>query len=257
MNPFHQKTLSLRTWILLYTLIIMSPLFLSATYVSHALNETSKFSIELNRQVLRQTKLIRMVLQRTADVERKARLYMVLSDASTGGTYELESYEITRAALKQELNDLLETPLDNKLTLLINELSEKEAIINKQILSPERQSSERLLDNAFSGLREASNVLAREFENYVDQQSQLVMKQSNHIDGLFLAVGIALIIIALFSAGALVSVIGRPIHHLDIATQRMLAGNFDHPVGIFGLKELARLAQHLELLRIHSKSASE
>ena len=257
MNPPHKHNLSLRTWFILHTLTLILPLFLSVTYVSHVLDENSTFSIELNKQVLRQTKSIRGVLQRTADVERKARLYRVLSDATTGKSYELESYEATRVSLKQELNDLLLSPLDNKLTLLINELAEKEAIINRQILSSEGHDSEKLIDSAFLGLREASNSLAREFENYVDQQSQLVIKQSKAIDGLFLSVGAALCIIALFSIGVLVKVIGRPVHLLNRVTHEMLAGNFERPIDIHGPKELCHLAQNLELLRIHSNSSSD
>jgi signal transduction histidine kinase len=84
-----------------------------------------------------------------------------------------------------------------------------------------------------------------------------VLKQSNTIDWLFLSVGAALLMIALFSIGALVRVIGLPIDRLNRAIQVMLAGDFDQSIAIHGPKELRHLAQSLELLRIHSKTVSD
>lgn len=247
----HRNNMSFKAWIMLHTLLIMLPMFLSVTYVAHEVDKTSRFSIDLNNQILRQTKSIRWVLQRTADVERKAKLFMVLSDPALGKTYELESYEATRASMHQELNELLQSPINNQLTLLINELAEKEAIIYQLILSPERHGSEKLIDSAFSGLRESSNILAREFESFVDQQSRLILKQSQTMTWLFLTIGAALSLIALWSIVTLSRAVIIPIRDIHRAIQGMLSGDFDRRVNVRGPAELCRLAQSLESLRLH------
>lgn len=251
-----KKYLSLKALIIVYTLAIMIPMFLSVIYVSHELDKTSQFSMSLNNRILQQTKSMRLVLQRTADVERKARLFMVLSDPAQGKTYELESYETTRASLKQELNELLQSAIDNKLTLLINELSEKESMIYKLILSAERHGSEKLIDSAFLGLRESSNVLAREFESFVDQQSKLVLQQSQSMVWLLLAQGGVLLLIALLCIGALLKAISTPMRHLHEAIQVMLTGDFDRPIRVHGSAELCRLGKSLESLRIYLRNTA-
>jgi len=104
------------------------PLFLAVMYAAFGMRETSALGRTINYQVFEQTKAIRLVLQKTADIERKARLFVLLSDPALRQPYEQQSYENTRASFKQALGELLKLHVDNKIALLVNELSRKRKI---------------------------------------------------------------------------------------------------------------------------------
>lgn len=155
------------------------PLLAAVLYAAIALRETAELGRSMNYHVFEQTKTIRLVLQRTYDIERKARLFVLLADPALRRPYERKSYETARASFKQALGELLILPLDNKIALLANELSEKEGLVYQQIVGSKAQTQPRLpVDEAFLGLREASNTLSREFETRVDHEFGELRQQS-------------------------------------------------------------------------------
>ena len=129
-----KNILSLKSLIVLGFVIAVIPLFLAVMYAAFGMRETSALGRTINYQVFEQTKAIRLVLQKTADIERKATLFVLLSDPALRQPYEQQSYENTRASFKQALSELLKLRLDNKIALLVNELSEKENLIYQQII---------------------------------------------------------------------------------------------------------------------------
>ena len=118
-----KNILSLKSLIFLGFVIAVIPLFFAVMYAAIGMRETSALGRIINYQVFEQTKAIRQVLQKTADIERKARLFVLLSDPSIRQPYEQQSYESTRASFKQALSVLLKLHVDNKIALLVNELS--------------------------------------------------------------------------------------------------------------------------------------
>ena len=129
-----KNILSLKSLIVLGFVIAVIPLFLAVMYAAFGMRETSALGRTINSQVFEQTKAIRLVLQKTGDIERKARLFVLLSDPALRQPYEQQSYESTRASFKQALSELLKLHVDNKIALLVNELSEKENLIYQQII---------------------------------------------------------------------------------------------------------------------------
>ncbi len=164
-------------------MIAVIPLFLAVMYAAFGMRETSALGRTINSQVFEQTKAIRLVLQKTADIERKARLFVLLSDPAIRQPYEQQSYESTRASFKQALSELLKLHVDNKIALLVNELSEKENLIYQQIIGSASENNLKLpVDEAFQGLRESSISLSREFESHVDHQFNELRQQSESLE---------------------------------------------------------------------------
>lgn len=110
-----KKIISLKSLIILGFVIAVIPLFLGVMYAAFAMRETAILGRAINYQVFAQTKAIRLVLQKSSDVERKARLFILLSDPALRQPYERESYENTRSAFKQALSELLKLHVDNKI----------------------------------------------------------------------------------------------------------------------------------------------
>ncbi|MGR8999630.1 MAG: CHASE3 domain-containing protein, partial [Gammaproteobacteria bacterium] len=166
-----KKIFSLKSLIVIGFVIAVIPLFFAVMYAAFGMRETSTLGRSINSQVFEQTKVIRLILQKTADIERKARLFILLSDPALRQPYEQQSYESTRASFKQDLNNLLKLHVDNKIALLANELSEKENLIYQQIIGLASGNKLQLpIDEAFQGLRESSYSLSREFESHVDHE---------------------------------------------------------------------------------------
>ena len=175
--------LSLKSLIVLGFVIAVIPLFFGVMYASFAMLETSALGRTMNYEVFEQTKTVRMVLQKASDIERKAKLFVLFSDPALRKPYERESYESARVSFKQALNELLKLHVDKKIALLVNELSKKENLIYEQIISSEINNNFSLpIDEAFQGLREASNILSREFESHVEHKFNELRQDSESLE---------------------------------------------------------------------------
>ncbi len=247
-----KNILSLKSFIVLGFVIAVIPLFLAVMYAAFGMHEISALGKTINSQVFEQTKAIRLVLQKTADIERKARLFVLLSDPLVRQPYEQQSYESTRASFKQALGELLKLHVDNKIALLVNELSEKENLIYQQIIGSASEDNLKLpVDEAFQGLRESSYSLSREFERHVNHEFNELRQQSESLEqGLFIKGGVLFVISSIFIAILLI-VLSRSIRQLDTGIRRLGSGELKEPVVISGPSDLRYLGNRLEWLRTH------
>lgn len=243
--------LSLKSLIALGFVVAVIPLFLAVMYAAFGMQETSALGRTINSQVFEQTKAIRLVLQKTADIERKARLFVLLSDPSLRQPYEQQSYESTRASFKQALSALLKLQLDNKIALLVNELSEKENLIYQQIVGAGDNEPKLPIDEAFQGLRESSASLSREFESHVDHEFNELRQQSESLEQGLLSKGAALLAISFVFILLLLAVLSRSMRQLDAGIRRLGSGELDQPIDVTGPSDMRYLGDRLEWLRTH------
>ena len=247
-----KNILSLKSLIVLGFVIAIIPLFLAVMYAAMGMRETSTLGKTINYQIFEQTNAIRLVLQKTADTERKARLFVLLSHPSLRQPYELQSYESTRESFKQALGELLKLHVDNKIALLVNELSEKENLIYQQIIGSAKDNDLKLpVDEAFQGLRGSSHSLSREFENHVDHQFNELRQHSESIEQGLLIKGAVLLTISFITIAILLSVVSRSMRQLDNSIRRLGSGELDAPIDVTGPSDLHYLGSRLEWLRTH------
>ena len=247
-----KNILSLKSLIVLGFVIAVIPLFLAVMYAAFGMRETSALGRTINSQVFEQTKAIRLVLQKTADIERKARLFVLLSDPAVRQPYEQQSYESTRASLKQALSELLKLHVDNKIALLVNELSEKENLIYQQIIGSATENNLKLpVDEAFQGLRESSFSLSREFESHVDHEFNELRQQSESLEQGLLIKGAVLLVISFIFIVLLLAVLSRSMRQLDTSIRRLGSGELEEPIDVTGPSDLRYLGNRLEWLRTH------
>ena len=247
-----KNILSLKSLIVLGFVIAVIPLFLAVMYAAFGMRETSALGRTINFQVFEQTKAIRFVLQKTADIERKARLFVLLSDPALRQPYEQQSYENTRASFKQALSELLKLHVDNKIALLVNELSEKEDLIYQQINNSVSENDLKLpVDEAFQGLRESSYSLSREFEHHVDHEFNELRLQSETLEQGLLIKGSVLLVISFIFIVLLLIILSRSMRQLDASIRRLGSGELDEPIVVSGPSYLRYLGNRLEWLRTH------
>lgn len=225
------------------------PLFVAVVHSAATMREASALGRELNTRIFEQTQNIRLVLQKTSDVERKARLFVLLSDPALRQPYERESYEATRTTFKQALNELLKLRVDNRIALLANELAEKEVLIYQQIIGSASEDDIKLpLDEAFQSLRESAATLSRDFETYVDQRFRQLNRQSAALERDVMIKGGLLAVISALLVIGVVYVQMRAISQLERAV-RGLSGGVTEPILLTGLEDWRQLGNRLEWLR--------
>jgi len=247
-----KNILSLKSLIVLGFVIAVIPLFLAVMYAAFGMRETSALGRTINSQVFEQTKAIRQVLQKTGDIERKARLFVLLSDPALRQPYEQQSYESMRASFKQALSELLKLHVDNKIALLVNELSEKENLIYQQIIGSAAEDTLKLpIDEAFQGLRESSQNLSREFESHVDHEFNELRQQSQSLEQGLLIKGAVLLVISFIFITVLLAVLSRSMRQLDTSIRRLGSGELEQPIDVTGPSDLRYLGSRLEWLRTH------
>ncbi len=244
--------LSLKSLIVLGFVIAIVPLFTAVFFAAHGMRETTVLSKNLNSEVFDQTKTIRMVLQKASDVERKARLFVLLSDPAVRQPYERQSYETARTSFKQSLADLLKLHVDNKIALLANELSEKENLIYQQIIALDDENYLKSpIDEAFQGLRESSYSLSREFENHVDREFDHLSHQSESLQQELFLKASGLLVISILCVVVLLAMTSRSLRQLDASIRRLVSGTLVEPIALSGPSDLQYLGSRLEWLRTH------
>ena len=250
-----KNLLSLKSLIVLGFSTAIIPLFLGVLYAAYDLQETSALGRTINSQVFEQTKTLNLVLQKASDTERKARLFVLLSDPALRQPYERESYELARASFKQALTDLLNLHVDNKIALLVNELSEKENLIYQQIIGSETDHAFELpIDEAFLGFRESSNTLSKEFEEHVEHTFNELHQLSESLEQGLLIKGAILLLISCIFILILLSVLSKSMRQLHNSIHRLGSGELQDPIEVHGPADLRYLGERLEWLRTHLKS---
>lgn len=116
---------------------------------------------DIQVQMAEQVRLIGIILQRSSELERKARLVILLSDPSIREPYERESYEKSRLAYQKSMDELAHLILDPEVILIVQELMEEESLIHRQMEGIEGHTNiPPSLDQAFADFSERTMTLA-------------------------------------------------------------------------------------------------
>jgi two-component system sensor histidine kinase GlrK len=204
----------------------------------------------MNAEIFEQTKAIGVVLLKASDIERKARLFVLLSDPALQEPYERQSYENARLAFKNALNQLLKLSVDNRIALLGNELLAKENIIYQQISSADTQNLLQLpIDAAFQGFRETSNKLSHEIESSVDLKFKAFSANAEELEKKHFYGGILLLLLSLMFIAVLLTIVTRAIGQLNTVVRRLTARDLAQQINISGPTDLSYIGTQLEYLR--------
>lgn len=253
-----EKLFSLKYLIPIGFVVVLVPLLFAVMYAAFAMRDIARLEQRTFYQIVEQVKTARSALQMVSDIERKAKLFVILAHPSLRQPYERQSYETVRNALRQTLGDLLKMGVDEKVALSINELSEQERIVYEQIISSEADERVTLPDEqVFQGLHAAASALWREISDQVDREAKELYKQSKSVQhdlmikaGFLLPISVAVILF-------LLTLLTRSVRQLDEAIRRLTARDFGQPITVTGPQDLRYLGDQLELLRTRLRSLEE
>lgn len=245
------RLFSLKNLLGLGFIVTMIPVFIALNYAGSALRETAALGENALHRTAEQMQAMRYALPQVNDIERKARLFVLLSDPSLRQPYERESYENARKGFRQTLGELLQQPaLDSKLSLAINELLEKERLIHEQIVDSGPEDRPTLpAEEAFLGLRDAADGLWQEVMGRVDHQAESLHRQTQALERDMLLRAGGLIGLSMGFFLIFLMVLNRSIRQLDSCIRRLGAGQFSQPIAVKGPRDLRLLGDRLEWLR--------
>lgn len=244
------SALSLKILFSLGFLLVVLPLVLAVVNAAFTLRETARASEQAIYRVVDEARTAQSVQQMVADIERKAKLFVVLADPSLSQPYERQSYENERAQLREALGALLGTRGDARLALLVNELAEKERLIHERIIDSRAEAEPRLpVEQAFQGLHNAAAALGQEITNRVGREVDDLYRQAASVQRRLLIRGAALVLVLLAFAAGLFAILKRSIRQLDASIHGLGTGDFEQPIRVEGPRDLRALGDRLEWLR--------
>jgi len=253
-----EKLFSLKYLIPIGFVVVLVPLLFAVMYAAFAMRDIAKLEQRTFYQIVDQVKTARSALQMVSDIERKAKLFVILAHPALRQPYERQSYETVRNSLREALGELLKMGVNEKVAFSINQLSEQERLVYEQIISSE--TGDRVAvpdDGAFQGLHAAANTLWREISEQVDREAKELYAQSKLVQqdlvikaGFLLPISVAVILF-------LLSLFTRSVRQLDEAIRRLTARDFGKPISVTGPQDLRYLGDQLELLRTRLRSLEE
>lgn len=244
--------ISLNALIILGFSIAVVPVYLGLFYATNGLQNIAATDRTTNMHVFQQTKTLGLVLQKASEIERKARLFVLLSDPALRQPYERDSYESARTSFKQALAELLKLQIDRKIALLANELSEKENLIYEQIMHSESAENFKLpIDDAFMGFRETSGKLSKTHEANVEQTIENLRLNAEAFELDLMQKGFVLLLVSSVCVMILLTITSSSLRQLKQSIQGLTAGDLQIPIRIDGATDLHYMGERLNLLRTY------
>jgi two-component system sensor histidine kinase GlrK len=226
------------------------PLLMAAMYAAFAVEEMTGLGHQAIYQVLKQASTARLVTQRVKDVERKARLFAVLSDPSLRDPYERKSYEDVRAALGQALDDMRSLPMDPEIASLIDRLTRHEERIHQRIIGSETDSHwNASVDEDFRALHGLANQLRGAISGQIDRAADELREGSKVVQQRLLIQASVLLPVSIVLIAVMVNLFARAVRQLERSIRRLGAGDFGEPIRAMGPQDLRDLGDDLEWLR--------
>ena len=179
--------------------------------------------------------------QRTIDLERTVRQYIVLNDPALLERFD-ESVGLSIAAVKR----LEQTP-NTALGSLPNDWLQAIDMLSQGVHRAERQD---VLMPILSQLSDINTALEQQSRHWIDTQNATLLSELErnrlHLTGLLVAVVIGAFLVALAMSWWLT----RPIETLERAIEHLGENRFDQPVQVRGPADLRRIGRRLDWLRL-------
>lgn len=243
--PAHRRLrgLSFRQSLLAAFLVITALLGGAAVQALLALEHVARQSREAAHHAVRLTESAQRLAERTVAMERSARQFLVLDDASLRERYQ--------AAWQEALatQDVIAKALPTEQQALRDWESQARAAWDILNGTP-RQTALPLLTPLFSRLHTLNETLAQRSQQEVDRRNDALLTDLEHerqlISGLVIgALGLA----ALFAFG-FGWWLSRPMKRIGQAIERLGGNQFDQPITVKGPVDLQRLGAQLDWLRL-------
>lgn len=243
------RGLSFRQWLLAALLLIIAVLGGAAVQALFALQHVAGQSRDTARNAMGLTENAQRLAERTVAMERAARQFLVLDDASLRERYRAAEQE-ARATLQ-----LLDAALDHTPPQPFADWQTQADAVSAILQTPgasgsrQRTAALQRLTPAFTRLHRINEALAEHCRRAVDQRNDVLLADLEHQRQLISGLVISAIVLAAVLAIGFGHWLSRPMARIEAAIERLGANQFDQPVDVRGPADLHRLGRQLDWLR--------
>jgi two-component system sensor histidine kinase GlrK len=243
MTISHPKSV-LRLVLIGFSLVTLPLVFalLNATLYVDRIVEQSQNTV---LQAVRATKESSLLLEQLTAMERSAKQYQVLGDATLFGVYEK-----THNAFQASAKVLFAMPLEEAQWRLLKELVQKEQDLFTVLRDhPYNSDVSVAAVSEFAKLRDLAAFIVGERRRFIDQQMEGLQQAAGRSTNVLTWQLIAVAPVVLGLAVVFTVLISRPIRRIDQAIRRLGDGEFGTPITIAGPRDLEDLGRRLDWLR--------
>ncbi len=226
----------------LATLPLIVALITAAFYVDRVTQQGQRTVYDAARNV----RASQMLGEELTAMERNARQYHVLGDASLFKVYVSRRQELLRTV--QQLQSLkLSADQRARLTRLVA----GEQRIYNSITKAAKPTDPQLDDTMkqFSALAEDAHMIQRESGELVTTGVETLQQAANQAQQLMAWQTLALVPAALALSALFIYLIARPVRQIDQSIRRLGSGEFTTPVVVEGPRDLEELGRRLDWMR--------
>lgn len=227
-----------------FVLTILPLLFAFANAALY-LDRLADQSYKTVHRAVEATRASRVLTEQLTIIERGTRQYLVLGDEAL-----LDSYRGAHEKFETTVDELAKLPLDSTLRRQLEELSRREIALFNNVMSGNAQNDMQAIVTEFFHLSELAKSILSANNRLIDRESSVLVATAERAQHMLLWQTLPLVPIALLVAVAITFLLTRPIRRMDVAIRRLGRGEYNDPIAIDGPRDLRRLGERLEWLRI-------
>jgi two-component system, NtrC family, sensor histidine kinase GlrK len=244
-RPGRRRLHSLRALVFAGYAMVTVPLIAIVLAAAYAVNGLAEQSEQVVYQSVLATQNSRILMEQLASMERAARQYQVVRDASLFAVYRDGHNEFVST-----IEDLMESP-DRPIIKVVQGLATREATLYNTLANAAangtRVSPETL--NEFGVLRDDARDVWLKSSRLVGQKVDELDRSARSLQVTLLWAS-ALLVPATLALGALFTwLVARPVRQLDAAINRLGDGEFEQALVVHGPRDLEYLGERLDWLR--------
>lgn len=227
---------------LLVTLPLVFALLNTTFYVDRLVGQGQNAVL----QAVQATKESSLMLEQLTAMERSAKQYQVLGDATLFSVYEK-----THNAFQTSAKKLFTLPLEDAQWRILKELVEKEQEIFTILRDHPYNSDVSIAAvSGFDKLRDLAVFIVAERRRFIDQEMEIMQHTAGSATRVLTWQLIAVAPVVLGLVVVFTVLISRPIRRINEAIRKLGDGEFGTPITIAGPHDLEDLGRRLDWLRV-------
>jgi two-component system sensor histidine kinase GlrK len=226
--------------------LVALPLIVVLVANAISVDQLANHSEKAVYQAVQATQSGRALVEQINAMERSARQFLILNDASV-----LEGYRTAHENFKNTARRLSSLPLDSAQRERLDELVADELRLYES-LSTTDQSPERInrVVDDFVKLFDLARAIVAEGDKLIDREAQEMHLMAEQIERVIFWQLLAMIPVALFLVVGFTLLIARPIRQIDEAIRQLGDGQFANEIRVDGPQDLEYLGDRLNWMRL-------
>lgn len=231
--------------VLIGFLLVTLPLIVALIYAARYMDSLREQSQQAVMHAVQLTEKGGALVDLIKGMERNARQYQVLHDASIFRAYQDGHAKFSQIVAR--LDALRLNPLQAR---ELGALARGESALYQIVRdNPPGSTRATAAMRDFEALLDAAYAFFSDNNQVIHDEVRRLRATSDRAQRVFIAQAVALIAGTLVAAGVFTLLISRPIRHIDLAIRRLGDGHFDEEVRVKGPRDLEYLGRRLDWLR--------